>query len=335
MSALISCTSTNSVGCTFLDWSINYLAGKTQIYNYQEGWVSLTNNPLAGMNAHLHTKNHPAGLAEIQNCVARLKQNTDFATLYPISLHIDTVAKLLGMPVTNISSEDLIKINQYRADDFNAAMTWLNQNNSKIIFVSNKLIPIYSYNVRTLERMYHCNQPASGVDEMRSSFDMTFFDVSAKSKWDSEYIWDLREKRALDIRPFAAVDSMDLTIPHYWVDCQELWFNGESVINDIMQYIVEPIDSTRFEIWRAVYLQWQRLQAKNAKFSYTYQHIVEAIVNNWDYAIDLTFDEEVVIQHCLIYQHGLNLKTWQLEKFPNNTQQLHTLLEPNLHDLTK
>ena len=36
----------------------------------------------------------------------------------------------------------------------------------------------------------------------------------------------------------------------------------------------------------------------------------------------------------IIYKHNLGLKTWQLEKFPANTQDLHTLLESNtLHNL--
>ena len=37
----------------------------------------------------------------------------------------------------------------------------------------------------------------------------------------------------------------------------------------------------------------------------------------------------------LIYKYGLNLKTWQLEKFPNNTKQLHELLEENIHPIEK
>ena len=61
---------------------------------------------------------------------------------------------------------------------------------------------------------------------------------------------------------------------------------------------------------------------------------MDAIVNNWHYEIDLTFEQEVIVQHCLIYQHGLNLKTWQLEQFPRNTRDLHRLLEPNTHTVS-
>jgi hypothetical protein len=71
------------------------------------------------------------------------------------------------------------------------------------------------------------------------------------------------------------------------------------------------------------------------EFCYNYKHIVDSVVNNWYYQIDLTFEQEVVIQHCLIYQHNLNLKTWELTKFPSNTQDLHKLLEPNIHPITQ
>ena len=47
---------------------------------------------------------------------------------------------------------------------------------------------------------------------------------------------------------------------------------------------------------------------------------------------DLDVIQEAFIQRELIYKHNLNLKTFQLEKFIN-TQQLHNLLEPNIHPL--
>jgi hypothetical protein len=43
------------------------------------------------------------------------------------------------------------------------------------------------------------------------------------------------------------------------------------------------------------------------------------------------FYQEAIIQHIMIYKYGMNFKLWQLEKFPDNTQDLHKLLEPNIH----
>jgi len=63
--------------------------------------------------------------------------------------------------------------------------------------------------------------------------------------------------------------------------------------------------------------------------------IVNAIVHNHYYLIPpMTLVYEAAVQHCLIYQHGLNLKTWNLQQFPSNAQDLHKLLEPNFHSIT-
>jgi len=50
---------------------------------------------------------------------------------------------------------------------------------------------------------------------------------------------------------------------------------------------------------------------------------------------ELNLNQEASIQHVLIYKYDLNLKTWGLEKFPNNTKKLHELLEPNIHKITQ
>ena len=101
-----------------------------------------------------------------------------------------------------------------------------------------------------------------------------------------------------------------------------------------MNWVELPIDNDRYNQWVPIYEDWQQIQMNSLRFQYNYKHIVDCVVNNWSYNIDLTFDQEVVIQHLLIYQHNLNLKTWQLKKFPGNTKDLHLLLEPNIHPLT-
>jgi hypothetical protein len=101
-----------------------------------------------------------------------------------------------------------------------------------------------------------------------------------------------------------------------------------------MEFCELAVDATRWESWLAVYNKWQKLHLEILEFTFNYQHIVDAIVNDWYYELnDLSFEQEIVIQHCLIYQHGLNLKTWGLEKFPANTKELHQLLEPNIHKI--
>lgn len=76
------------------------------------------------------------------------------------------------------------------------------------------------------------------------------------------------------------------------------------------------------------------MQNDALKFYRSLSHIVECIVQGGYYELPaLSLEQEAIIQHCLIYQHNLNIKTWQLEKFPSNTIRLHQLLEPNSHSL--
>jgi len=174
--------------------------------------------------------------------------------------------------------------------------------------------------------------------EMYNELDSVFFNQSIKS-WNQQgltNIWDIRERRALqsnliDINHNIGKITVDFSFEHYWMDCRSWWFDGVDIIQDIITWLNLIIDHDRFQQWLPIYYAWQKIQSKHLRFQFSYQHIIDSIVNNWSYPIDLTFDEEVFIQHCLIYQHNLNLKTWQLTKFPNNTQHLHKLLEPNIH----
>ena len=55
--------SNDSVGCTFIDWSIYWLSGQVDFY-CRDHWIQLVKNPLTQNNAHKHLKNHPSGFAE-------------------------------------------------------------------------------------------------------------------------------------------------------------------------------------------------------------------------------------------------------------------------------
>ena len=101
-----------------------------------------------------------------------------------------------------------------------------------------------------------------------------------------------------------------------------------------MNQLAIPLQWDRWDHWQTVYQNWQQINYRCVKFQYELDHIVEAIVNNWSYPLlELSFLQEVMIQHELLYKHGLNIKNWQLERFPDNTQKLHQLLEINHHQL--
>ena len=335
-------TSPLSVGCTFLDWSIHFLSGQTDFFNAKHGLVPLSTNPVTKINAHGHLKNHPGGSKDAQDVIKKLKQQERLTSIYPGPLQLDRVASQLGIDITTISNNEWSQIRSYQTADYNQILHDVYQSDIKIIFISlDQSAALYLHSTRSFERMVFSDNKAESSDEIRKEMDSVFFKTSADT-WTNlnlTNIWDLREQRALNIRPFELIvdcaESINLSIPHYWIDSRTWWYDGKNEIVSIMAWLELPIDAERFSAWEQVYNSWQQIQLNILKFQHNCAHIVTCIVNNWPMDIDLTFDQEVIIQHLLIYQHNLNLRTWKLEKFPNNTQELHKLLEPNIHPVTK
>jgi hypothetical protein len=88
-------------------------------------------------------------------------------------------------------------------------------------------------------------------------------------------------------------------------------------------------------MWIKIYADWKKFHYQRLMFCWYFDQIVNYIING--YYMDLSrfnldIMQEACIQHHLIYQHDLNLKTFNLKKF-YNTQQLHQLLEKNPHPL--
>jgi hypothetical protein len=334
-------TSFRSVGCTFFDWTIHFLSGQEKFYNISDSqWITLVNNPVTEINAHGHLKNHPSGFANTQKSInqALAEPQDRLYSIYPIPMQVFDAATNLHMPVDQIGiPENWLLISQYLKNDFDQLFDFCHQNNVKFIYVGDDPgIQLYYLSSRSKGHKMTTRELV-GVKETKEERRQVFFSNSIK-KWNEiglTDIWDQREQLALDNRPFHQIDTKfsGLLYPHLWINCQDLWYNGEQSALKMLQYLELELVPNRLAAWRPIYAEWQKQQLQSLEFNFNCDHIVNSIINNWYYEIDLTFDQEVVIQHCLIYQHNLNLKTWQLTKFPNNTQDLHKLLEPNIHSL--
>lgn len=331
-------TSVNSVGCTFLDWSIHFLSGCNEFYNTKaQSYIPLTLNPVTSTNAHGHLKNHPSGVDQFEQYVNMFDQlsNKQLHSVYPVPLHIDKAATQLGIDHTQIHKNYSI-LNQYVQDDYNRLLQMCYQRGIKIVFVaSDPRVPFYLMNQRTLDRWFAKPGKPNSTADASKEIQEIFFNNSI-STWTSlglVNVWDERERRALDLRISTDTLEVKFEFPHLWINALDLWTRGDSIIHKVMEYLELPIDATRLAQWIPIFKSWQKIQVNNLAFDYNCEHIVNAIVNNWYYQIDLTFDQEVVIQHLLIYKHNLNLKTWELSKFPDNTQDLHKLLETNIHQV--
>lgn len=332
-------TSQLSVGCTFFDWSIHFLSGQKDFYQAdQRRWIPLSNDPVLDVNAHGHLKNHPKG------SIATAKQITELLNMpenqlysvYPSAMTVDDAIKQCHILPDQIGQKDNWQhIYHFINSDYWKNFEVCQASNVKLIYVANDPnVSLYYLTSRCSTNIFPIVDGSKYVNLQE-----TFFKNSVNS-WNSlglTEIWDQRERLALDLRPFLRNEenSNHLQGSHLWISCQELWTRGEVTALKMLKFLDLPVATERLPEWRLVYAKWQEIQLKQLEFNYIYQHIVDSIVNNWYYEIDLTFEQEVVIQHCLIYQHNLNLKTWQLTKFPTNTQDLHKLLEDNIHVITE
>ena len=333
-------TSRNSVGCTFFDWTIHFLSGQQDFYQAdQQQWIPLSQDPVLELNAHGHLKNHPEG---INNIVSRLEHFLSLPqdrlySAFPAHIRATDVAKKLGISKENIGdNHNWQQIQKYTDHDYNQLFEVCHNLDIKLIYVAdNPNSSLYFMHPRQLDRGIVDDNPMASTQAVDQEQQQLFFKKSI-GKWNSlglTDIWDQRERLALDTRPLSNMSQPKSVMhyPHLWLDCQELWTRGEVTALRMLDFLKLKVCNNRLTAWKPIYARWQEMQLKRLEFNLVYQHVVDSIVNNWYYEIDLTFEQEVVILHCLIYQHNLNIKNWELAKFPSNTQELHKLLEPNIH----
>lgn len=346
MKHIFSITSRHSVGCTFLDWSVHFLSGQNDFYNVkQQQFIQLSENPILQINAHAHKKNHPEGLTHTikmheQLC---LLPATRFYSMYPITYHLETILNLLNLNITDYKKEVKETVRLSVDNDFKSIIDFNLLQGNKVVYVNvDPNFSMYINQFRTIDKFLlqaeKLTRPSS-IDDIINEHNFIFFNDSEKI-WNERNltdIWDKREKDALNLNIDEYV-PFKLNYDHsslLYLNSIELWCFGERTIKKVMKFLNLDVDTSRLEQWHVIYRQWQQLQFDILDFCVNLEHIMQCIINGWYYKLpNLSYQQEVIIQHLLIYQHNLNLKTWQLKKFPSNTQQLHQLLEPNIHLLT-
>jgi len=337
-------TSARSVGCTFLDWSIHWLSGQSRFYRASVGeWTPLVQDPLSSTgvnNAHGHPKNHPAGWNHTKSTVDRLKSvsSVDQTSLYPVSMHAEEVCQALQIDIQQLSDPSTLKkFEQYQQNDYVSALDWLVKQSIPVIYVSVDQQAVgYFWHDRSLDRHYAMARKANSLAAKEQEYQDIFF-AQSQQAWQEPglgNVWDERERQALDTRPFKPLQYSAQTFPflHHWISCQDLWFDTERTIKRAIEWLGLPVDHARLGQWRSIASRWQCQHNDLLRFYRMLPEIVDATIKgNYFELPALTLRQEAIVLHCLIYQHGLNLKSWQLEHFPNNTKQLHDLLEPNIH----
>jgi hypothetical protein len=324
---IINVVTDPAVGGTFLTWSLHYLSGhKTYYHARQEKFLDLTDNPLTTINAHNFKTNQVEVEEDFESIFTALK-NTDTDTFHTLYLH-----NFKTTPFTT-TSKCLLTTN---------AISQLQDTNDKIIvlYTSNKNNLYFSkFNSRTLHRKLNAFEKYESFEEQHSDFINTFFSAS-KKVWENmgmTNIWDHREFLALNLRPFefcSVLPNVDLTKSHYKLDTFELYNHFDKTIIDLFDFLKLTLDKTRWDHWLSIYKTWQNIQTDRILFVEYFDCIIESIINNYYLDLkrfNLDIINEAVIQHELIYKYGLTIKGYGLEKFPDNTQDLHKLLQSNIY----
>lgn len=314
-----------AVGGTFLTWSLHFLAGHKKYYRAKiDQWIDLPADPVTSLNAHGFLPNRPINVDSFNLIYSALlnKDTDDFHTIYFHNFAGSTVSfdSDAADVISNLKcSHRIVLFNKHslygRSYKRRSRVSWSRQDPSKKITTDDE-----------------------ALDDFISHFFQDSADLWKKSSLTD--IWDLREFLALNLpidKVVTILPNIDFSRDNYMLDTMELYNTFDVTVDNLFDYLGVAIDEDRRMQWNLIYNRWRKLHYDRMLFIWYFDEIVNGIINGHN--IDLTrFNLDIVqeasIQQELIYKHNLNLKTWQLEKF-TSTQQLHQLLEPNTHDLSK
>jgi len=321
---IVSILTDHGIGGTFLTWSVHYLSGHEKYFLAKKNkWMSLCDNPLNDSNAHNFKTNQPFDKNSFDSTIDQLVNTAtpDFHTIYFHNFNHQTES--------------------YHSD--------LKDSIDQLYAVSSKMIRL---TVNKKHHLYHTKynlrdfgfkwtdplKKSTTSEEAWDDFIKYFFnqDLERWHQLDLKDIWDRREFLALNLKPKKTLSinpNINLKHPHYSIDSFELYNTFDQTVEHLFDFLELNIDQHRKIHWTNVFYQWRQIHTQSMLFVWYFDEIIDSIINN--HYLDLTrfnldIIQESTIQGHLIYNHNLNLKTWQLDKF-KNTQQLHSLLEPNTH----
>ena len=334
----------HNTGGHFIIWSLYFLSGQTQHLVGNNQIIDCVVKPdTTAKNFHQQQVLMARGFEDTKE---KYSQAVNFNSELPVvcfylnvmSMH-QALQKLFAVTIAESTDVQQQCAIDYIFEDTKKLVDWVQQHNFPLVQVEfnlNDLLNI-TYNDRyPLDVNGDC---VDSIDATWKTYKETFF-AGIDDKF-NDTTWDNREKLALmsyNYTPIQRVycSAINKKLPHLLYTTDDAWNDLFVVINEILHFIDIPIRSTQIEQWQLTYNKW-RLK-HDQYFSRHFDRIINAIVHNEYLSLDrfnLDFYKEVIIQNALLYKHNLNLKNWQLEKFPDNTQDLHKLLEPNIHQLIK
>jgi hypothetical protein len=320
--SMIAILTDPEVGGTFLNWTVHYLSGDATYYHASsDQHVAIPHDPVNKNNAHGFNPNNPNSLNAFQFVFERLCGQSTPTTIYFHNFSRSPIVQ------TRTAIQSLIPVVQH------LVTVTLSQ-------------PMKMYNC---VHKHRSNVLTAWGDTKHFAHDhhyevlSDYFFADSKKIWDQQQlnqIWDRREFMALNHDPrhgYSIDQVLDPAVPHYKIDAVDLWTVFDDSVFALFDYLGRQVDQQRYQAWLPIYSTWKRIHYQRMMFAWYFDIIVNNVLQGVDFDLkrfNLDIRQEAAVQHALIYDHNLNLKTWQLEKFLN-CRQLHDLLEPNIHDLSQ
>jgi hypothetical protein len=318
-----------------------YLSGQKQYPGADKQILDISEPPDLSKRVNFH--HQPALIVSGYDRVVELLndpwyQQFEVVNIYLGSTHFykDIVKQHLKENIDNLSTDQISKVFDTVAEDTKKMLAEIQNGGHNLYVFEFEHADLYTaiYNNRHPTTILE-NKALPSLNDRWQDWENVWY-KDTNSNFD-DAIWDRREKFALIVKkePFYDILSkLDRSKPHLYYTSDDVWNGMHTIINEMCDFAGINPDPEKLTKWLSAYKEW-RLKHD----PWTSRHIdriVDAIINNHYLSLkrfDLDFYKEVLIQHMLITKHNMNLKTWQLEKFPNNTQDLHKLLEPNIHQL--
>ena len=334
----------HNTGGHFIIWSLYFLSGQTQHLVSNNQIIDCVVDPdNSAKNFHQQEVLMSRGFEETKQKYSQamnLKSELPVVCFYINVLSPNqALQELFAITWAEATDTQQQLVRDYIFEDTKKLVDWVQQHDLPLIQFEYNLNDLLNITYNDRHPIDFNGASVGSIDTTWEIYEKTFF-AGIDNKF-NDTTWDKREKLALisyDYTPDSPryCSAINKKLPHLLYTTDDVWNDLFSVTTEILHFIDIPISPTQNEKWQLVYNNW-RLK-HDQYFSRHFDRIINAIVHNEYMSLErfnLDFYKEVIIQNALLYKHNLNLKNWQLEKFPANTQDLHKLLEPNIHQLIK
>lgn len=302
-------------GGTFFDWSLHYLAGDEQhlvlnlLTNHtcepiQEIWARVPNDPLESLTAHRHRKTHPSTLLQISTFfdVLRKKPQQDLFSFYFVDR--------MGPGVTSTCYREIALAN------------------ADVQFFS------FRFDETDISHLF-----ALQIEKIKGTWHRYVTLTAGHKEPNNMPIWEQREMIALFyfecVRNQSVSGDLDDVQNHLCMNWKHFINAFDDYVITLLEWLDIRVDENRWAHWLDIYHKWQKTLSRD--FFQCLPEILHNITNNVDYDLsrfNMSTAKEIVIEHLLIQEHGVCLRSFGLLCMPNNTRDWHALLEPNIYHKT-